>query len=254
MKFLSNKKKKTTGFQNDIIVGNRRNFLFSEAYKSLRTNVLFSLPKEGCRKIIVTSALAGEGKSTVSAHLAASFAEMGSSVLLIDCDLRRGKSHRLFEVKRTPGLANVLAGFSDVNTAVLKTQVENLFILPSGVVPPNPAELLASGRMELLLQEFSKSFDYIILDTSPINVVSDALPLVNLVDGVVVVVRQNYTDQSALTRCLNSLEFAEAKVLGVVFNDVENNTAVKDRRYGYDKGGYYISTRRDGESGFSKNS
>lgn len=244
MKFLQ-KKKKAAAPQNDIIVGNRHSFLFSEAYKSLRTNVLFSLPKEGCRKIIITSPLAGEGKSTVSSHLAASFAEMGASVLFIDCDLRRGKAHRLFEIKRSPGLANVLAGFSDVNTAVSKTQVENLYVLPAGAVPPNPAELLASGRMEALLSEFSKSFDYIILDTSPVNVVSDALPLVNLVDGVLVVARQNYTDQNALIKCIEGLEFVEAKVLGVVFNDVETKTAAKDRRYGYYKGGYYISSRRD---------
>ncbi len=232
-------KKKKQGNQTDIIIGNKQSFLFTEAYKSLRTNVLFSLPKDGCKKLIVTSALAGEGKSTVSTHLAAALAEMGVSVLVIDCDLRRGKTHRLFGVKRSPGLANVLAGFADINSAVQKTSVENLFVLPSGVVPPNPAELLASGRMRELIDEFAKSFDYIILDTSPINVVSDALPLVNLVDGVVVVVRQNYTDKGALERCISSLEFAEAKVLGVVFNDVESKKAAKDRRYGYYKGGYY---------------
>lgn len=246
MKLLSKKKKQT--LQTELIVGNKHSFLFSESYKTLRTNVLFSLPKEGCRKIIVTSALAGEGKSTVSAHLAAAFAEMGASVLLIDCDLRRGKTHRLFEIKRTPGLANVLAGFSDVNAAVTKTKIENLFVLPAGAVPPNPAELLASGRMEVLLSEFSKSFDYIILDTSPINVVSDALQLSSLVDGTLIVARQNYTDQGALGRCIDSLEFVEAKILGIVFNDVQSSSTTKDKRYGYYKGGYYISSRREGDS------
>jgi len=233
------KKKNNSVNQTDIIIGNKQSFLFTEAYKSLRTNVLFSLPKEGCKKFIVTSALAGEGKSTVSTHLAAALADMGVSVLVIDCDLRRGKTHRLFGVKRSPGLANVLAGFADINSAVQKTSVDNLFVLPSGVVPPNPAELLASSRMQELVDEFSKSFDYIVLDTSPVNVVSDALPLVNMVDGVVVVVRQNYTDKGALERCMSSLEFAEAKVLGVVFNDIEGKKAAKDRRYGYYKGGYY---------------
>ncbi len=236
---LKKKKKHAIANQSDIVIGNKQSFLFTEAYKSLRTNVLFSLPKDGCKKFIVTSALAGEGKSTVSTHLAAALAEMGVSVLVMDCDLRRGKTHRLFEVKRSPGLANVLAGFADVNSAVQKTAVENLFVLPSGVVPPNPAELLASNRMKELVDELSKSFDYIVLDTSPINVVSDALPLVNLVDGVVVVVRQNYTDKGALEKCISSLEFADAKILGTVFNDVEGKKAAKDRRYGYYKGGYY---------------
>ncbi len=246
---MSNKKKKHSASQSDIVIGNKQSFLFTEAYKSLRTNVLFSLPKDGCKKFIVTSALAGEGKSTVSSHLAAALAEMGVSVLIIDCDLRRGKIHRLFDVKRTPGLANVLAGFADINSAVQKTAVENLYVLPSGVVPPNPAELLASSRMQQLVDEFSKSFDYIILDTSPVNVVSDALPLSTLVDGVVLVVRQNYTDKGALDRCIASLEFAEAKVLGMVFNDVEAKKAAKDRRYGYYKGGYYsyISSNKSTE-------
>lgn len=240
-------KKKKVNIQGDILVGSRHSFLFTEAYKTLRTNVLFSLTKEGCRKIMVTSPLAGEGKSTVSSQLAVSFAEMGASVLLIDCDLRRGKSFRLFEIKRSPGLANVLAGFSDVNTAVSKTQVENLFVLPSGAVPPNPAELLASPRMELLVSEFEKAFDYIILDTSPLNVVSDALPLVKLADGVVVVTRQNYTDKDDLKRCIENLEFAEAKILGIVLNDVESKPPIKDKRYGYYQGGYYIPTRREPE-------
>lgn len=242
------RKKKSSALYNDIVIGNKQSFMFTEAYKSLRTNVLFSLPKDGCKKLIVTSALAGEGKSTVSSHLAVALAEMGVSVLIIDCDLRRGKIHRLFDVKRTPGLANVLAGFADINSAVQKTSVDNLFLLPAGAVPPNPAELLASNRMQQLLDEFAKSFDYIVLDTSPVNVVSDALPLGALVDGVMLVVRQNYTDKISLDRCISSFEFADTKVLGLVFNDVETKKASKGK-YGYYKGGYYsyVSSSKSAE-------
>lgn len=239
------KKKKESASRSDILVSSKHSFLFTEAYKSLRTNVLFSLSKEGCKKIMITSPLAGEGKSTVSSHLAASLADMGASVLVIDCDLRRGKVHRFFEIKRTPGLANVLAGFTDVNTAIQKTKIDKLYVLPAGVVPPNPAELLASDRMKILVDEFAKSFDYIILDTSPVNVVSDALPLVNLVDGVTVVVRENYTDKVSLDRCMRNLEFAEANIIGTVLNDVSGKTVAKDRRYGYYKGGYYISSKKE---------
>lgn len=238
---LSLRKKKAANFQNDIGINNRHSFLFTEAYKSLRTNVLFSLQKDGCRKLMVTSSLAGEGKSTVATQLAVSFAQMGASVLMADCDLRRGKVHRLFDAKRSPGLANVLAGFSDINTAVQKTRIDNLYLLPAGVVPPNPAELLASGRMDVLMEELSKSFDYIIMDTSPINVISDALPLAGRVDGVIVVARQNYTDRDSLAKCIKNLEFASAKVLGVVFNDVSAKDSAKGRRYGYYKGDYYSS-------------
>ncbi len=243
-KLSKNKKRKSPSVKNDILVSGKHSFMFTEAYKSLRTNILFSLSKEGCKKIMVTSPLASEGKSTVSAHLAASFADMGASVLLIDCDLRRGKSHKFFEVKRSPGLANVLAGFSDVNTAIQKTMIDKLYVLSAGVVPPNPAELLASNRMEMLIEEFSKSFDYIILDTSPVNVVSDALPLVSLADGVAVVVRHNYTDKTALERCIHNLEFAEAKIMGVILNDIAEKTVSRARRYGYYKGGYYAAARR----------
>lgn len=239
------KKKKESASRNDILVSSKHSFLFTEAYKSLRTNILFSLSKEGCKKIMITSPLAGEGKSTVSSHLAASLADMGATVIVIDCDLRRGKVHRFFEIKRTPGLANVLAGFTDVNTAIQKTKIDKLYVLPAGVVPPNPAELLASDRMKILVDEFAKSFDYIILDTSPVNVVSDALPLVNLVDGVAVVVRDNYTDKVSLDRCMGNLEFAGANIIGTVLNDVSGKTVAKDRRYGYYKGGYYISSKKE---------
>ena len=246
MNLFKNKKKQVDS-RPEILVGSRHSFLFTEAYKSLRTNVLFSLTKDGCRKIAISSPLAGEGKSTVSSQLAVSFAEMGASVLLIDCDLRRGRIYRLFEIKRSPGLANVLAGFSDVTAAVTKTQVDNLFVLPSGAIPPNPAELLASPRMQALIEEFEKSFDYIILDTSPINVVSDAIPLVKIADGIVVVTRQNYTDKYDLKRCVNTLEFVGGKILGIVLNGVESKGTITDKRYGYYKGGYYIPTRREPE-------
>lgn len=238
-KLLSFQKKKKSSFQGNIAVGSRQSFAFTESYKSLRTNILFSLPKKGCRKIAITSALSGEGKSTVSAHLAVSFAQMGASVLVIDCDLRCGLVHRLFDTKSNPGLANVLAGFSDINTAVQKTRVENLYLLPAGVVPPNPAELLAPERMDELLNELSKSFDYIILDTAPINVVSDALPLMGKIDGTILVVRQNYTDKDSLFKGIKNLEFASAKVLGIVFNDVVNKQNVKER-YNYSRNSYYL--------------
>ena len=247
MKFNFSKKNSGKDTRTDIPVNSRQSFLFTEAYKALRTNVLFALPKEGCRKIMITSPLAGEGKSTVSSHLAAAFAEMGSKVLIIDCDLRRGKVHRFFEAKRSPGLANVLAGFIEAEDAIQDTQIENLSIIPAGAVPPNPAELLASGKMDEIVSAFSESYDYIILDTSPVNVVSDALPVASLADGIMIVVRENYTDQTALQKCIASLEFAEGKILGVVFNDTTNKATTKDRRYGYYKGGYYISRKDPNE-------
>lgn len=246
MSKLSKKsKRKDLSLKGDILVGNKQSFMFTEAFKSLRTNVMFSLPKEGCKKIMVVSSVASEGKSTISAHLAASLADMGASVLIIDCDLRRGKVHKFFEAKRSPGLANVLAGFTDVNTAVQKTSVDKLYVLSAGVVPPNPSELLASDRMKMLIDEFSKSFDYIIMDTSPVNVVSDALSISSIVDGVVVVARQNYTEKNTFEKCIHNLEFAGAKIIGVVLNDAQEKRTSYSKKYGsYYKSGYYASAKR----------
>ncbi len=242
---MKKSKRKETVHKTDILVSTKQSFMFTEAFKSLRTNIMFSLAKEGCKKIMIASSVSSEGKSTISAHLAVSLADMGASVLVIDCDLRRGKVHKFFEVKRNPGLANVLAGFTDVNTAVQKTSVDKLYILSAGVVPPNPSELLASERMKILIDEFSKSFDYIIMDTSPVNVVSDALAIAPLVDGVVVVARQNYTDKTTFEKCINSLEFAGAKIIGVVLNDAQEKRVSYTKKYSsYYKSGYYASAKR----------
>ena len=241
----SKSKRKEMANKSDILVSTKQSFMFTEAFKSLRTNIMFSLPKEGCKKIMIVSSVSSEGKSTVSAHLAVSLADMGANVLVIDCDLRRGKVHKFFEVKRNPGLANVLAGFTDVNTAVQKTSIDKLYVLSAGVVPPNPSELLASERMKMLMDEFSKSFDYIVIDTSPVNVVSDALALAPLVDGVAVVARQNYTDRNTFEKCIHNLEFAGAKIIGLILNDAHEKTVSYSKKYGsYYKGGYYASARR----------
>ena len=244
-RFSKKSKRKEVALKSDILISTKQSFMFTEAFKSLRTNIMFSLAKEGCKRIMVVSSVASEGKSTISAHLAVSLADMGSSVLVIDCDLRRGKAHKFFEAKRSPGLANVLAGFTDVITAVQKTSIDKLYVLSAGVVPPNPSELLASERMKMLIDEFSKSFDYIIMDTSPVNVVSDALAIAPLVDGVAVVARQNYTDKKTFEKCINSLEFAGAKIIGVVLNDAQEKRTSYTKKYGsYYKSGYYASARR----------
>ncbi len=238
--FNFKKKKKTTRPNDQMVLVDSKNFRFVEAYKSLRTNILFSLQhKEGCRKIMVTSSFQGEGKSVISTNLAACFAQMGSSVLIVDCDLRRSRVHKYLNLKSNPGLANILGGFIDVSTAIQKTSIANLFALSGGVIPPNPSELIGSSRMEMLVKELEKAFDYIIFDTPPVNVVSDALSLVNLVDGVVVVVSQNLSNSVALTKCVQSLEFANAKILGVVFNNVDKNTSGLDYKYGYRSKYYY---------------
>lgn len=202
------------------IIDQNSPFYVRESYKALRTNLIFSLPSGGCKTISVTSSGAGEGKSTNCANIAISFAEMNAKVLIIDCDLRRPNGARLLNIKNSPGLSNYLVGLNSVEEIVCDTAYENLKCIPAGDIPPNPVELLSSDHMEELVNKLKEEYDYIFLDTPPINLVIDNVVMTKYVDGVVVVVLQNSTDKEALKNTLSQLEFAHAKVLGFVLNGV----------------------------------
>ena len=172
------------------ILNEKSPFHVKEAYKALRTNVVFAIPRKGCKKIIVTSSLASEGKSTNCLNLAISFAEIDAKVLLIDCDLRKPNIARLLDISPTPGLSNVLANLASVESTIVHTKYPNLDVIPSGNMPPNPTELLGSPNMKEVLDKLSESYDYIFLDTTPINIVIDAAVMSKLVDGILLIVRQ----------------------------------------------------------------
>ncbi|MBO5836871.1 MAG: CpsD/CapB family tyrosine-protein kinase, partial [Oscillospiraceae bacterium] len=159
-------------------------FVEIEAYKTLRTNIQFTLRGEGCKKICITSSASGEGKSITILNLAISFAEVGKKVLLIDADLRRPAIARLLREPSTIGLTNVLAEIVTPQEAIHKDVYPNLDIIFSGEIPPNPLELLNGAPMEKLIAEMSESYDYILVDTPPAAVVSDACVVANLLDGV----------------------------------------------------------------------
>lgn len=235
-------------------------FRIEEAYKSIRANIMFSVIKKGCKTIVVTSALPNEGKTTTTVNLAVSISQADQRVLLIDGDLRKPKIHKYFSLPNSPGLTNYLSdSFSgkskiDLFGVIHPTQYENLSVLCSGAVPPNPAELLGSEIMANFLENVSKDFDYIIIDTPPVNVVSDALPLIRESDGVVLVVRSNQSTHPELQKALSALEFIDAKILGFVFNFTESKAGKYSRgsysyngygkkysyysKYGYSYGGY----------------
>lgn len=224
------------------ILGEGSSFQVREAYKALRTNVVFSLPTEGCKKIIVTSSLASEGKSTNCLNLAITFAEMNEKVLIIDCDLRRPNLGRLLNVKNSPGLSNCLVGLSSVSEVIRKSEYANLSYITAGNIPPNPAELLSSPKMEKVINELEKEFDYIFFDTAPINLVTDTAVLSKYVHGVIMVVLQASTDKEALRYAMNQLSFVGTKVLGFVLNGVvygnNGNYKYKNKKkyYRYGKG------------------
>lgn len=208
------------------LTGNTQ-FYVTEAYKTIRTNLMFSLNKKGCKKIVFTSAVPKEGKSTTCSNLAITLAQTKSRVLLMDCDLRKSVVHKIFKVKGVPGVSDVIGGLCELEEAFRDTEYPNLKVICAGTVPPNPAELLGGEGMEELLSRLETEFDYILIDSPPVNVVSDALSLSKFCDGVVVVVRQEVTLHPELSKALSSLAFVEAKVLGLILNGLEY------------RGGYY---------------
>lgn len=215
-------------------------FRIEEAYKTIRANIMFSVMKKGCKIIVVTSSIPNEGKTTTTVNLAVSISQADQKVLLIDGDLRKPKIHNYFSIANSPGLTNYLGDkisgkkYADLFSVIHPTEYENLSVLCSGTIPPNPAELLGSEIMAEFLNDVSNDFDYIIIDTPPVNVVSDSLPLIRESDGVVLVVRSNRSTHPELQKALSALEFIDAKILGFVVNFVESK-AGKSSSYRYGK-------------------
>lgn len=231
----------------DINMDSTLKFRVEESYKSIRANIMFSIMKKGCKTIVVSSAVPNEGKTTTTVNLAISFAQAEQKVLLIDGDLRKPKIHNYFSIPNAPGLTNYLGdkvSSSNVKKVSLlnvihATEYKNLFMLSAGTIPPNPAELLGSEPMAEFIKEIGNDFDYIIIDTPPINVVSDALPLIREADGAVLVVRSNKTTHPEIQKAIASLEFIDAKILGFIVNSVDSDSKGK---YGY-SGGYRYDKR-----------
>lgn len=220
-------------------VGAGISFAATEAYKRLRTKIQFSFADENtCHVIGVSSAMAGEGKSTTAINLAYSFAQLGSRVLLIDCDLRRPSVPQKIAVNPNHGLTDFLALQTYLPDVIQKCQLDEVGfnVITSGHVPPNPIELLSSERMGKAITVLRKSFDYIILDLPPVSEVSDALAAAKLTDGMLLVVRQNYCNRRRLEDSIRQFEFMEQRVLGVVICCAEEEGA------GYKKYYYYGNT------------
>lgn len=230
-------------------------FAVQEAYKAIRTNIILSVIKDGCKKLVITSSVPHEGKSTTAVNLAVSLAQAFKRVLLVDCDLRKARIHRALGIPGDPGLTNVLSGLADISDAVHATRYQNLYCLPAGLAAPNPAEMLASERMLSTLAQLEPQFDYIIFDTPPINVVSDALPLIKISDGVVLIVRAGTTVYADFDQALSALEFIEAHIIGVIVNDDNGEEEGGYGNYGkYGKYGKYgNSYGYGGYGGYNKN-
>ena len=215
-------------------------FTAIEQYKILRTNLDFTLPEDvKCPIIGVTSSMRGEGKSTTAVNLSYVLAEKGSPVLLIDGDLRIPSIAKKMRIDSSPGLTDLLMGHGAHMPDFRSALLDNWFILPSGDIPPNPSELLGSRRMEYILNSLRESFDYIIIDLPPVNIVSDALSIASLIKGMVVVVREDYTEKKELERCFRQLQLSNVNVLGCILNESKNDggSYKKYRKHKYYK--YY---------------
>lgn len=200
-------------------------FTATEQYKLLRTNLSFALPEnEGCNIIGVTSSMRGEGKSTTAINLSYVLAESGKKVLLVDGDLRIPTVAKKMLIESPYGLTDLLRREAPLNLESLKSPYhDKWYIMPSGMLPPNPSELLGSKRMGDALKELSAHFDYIILDLPPVNLVSDALAVSKYITGMIVVIRQEYTEKKELATCFRQLRLSNVNVLGCVMNETTSD-------------------------------
>ena len=241
------------------LIGPNLNFAASEAYKRLRTNLNFSMAdKAGCKIIGVTSALKGEGKSTTSINLAYTFAQTGQRVLLIEGDLRLPNIAKRLGIHARPGISNLLVGQCSGNDVLQRSVfLEKVHVITAGDIPPNPAELLSSAQMKQAMDALAQVFDVIILDLPPLTVVADAAIASDLVDGMVVVCRQNYCEKRAEAEAITQLRFTNTKILGFVVtgSEVSNKNYKRYKKnYGsYDSYGYADSANAQKAAPKSRN-
>ncbi len=215
------------------MLGKNLHFAAAEAYKLLRTNLSFSIREgEKCKVVGITSAEKGEGKSTTSINLAYTIAETGKNVLLIECDMRLPNIGTRLGLKKSMGLSNLLAGQEKPSDVLQHSRMlPSLFVITAGSVPPNPSELLSSEKMQSYIEAFKNSFNFIILDLPPVNLVSDALVVSRLVDGFVFVVREEYATKRSFKEAMTKFNVSTSKILGIVMTDVTGKEGGYAKKY-----------------------
>ena len=219
--------------KDELVVYNKPKSNISEDIRTIRTNLMFTSSDEESQVILVTSSIPGEGKSFISSNLATAFAQTDETTLLIDCDLRLGRIHKIFGVSNDKGFSNLLASQSVVNCAdfIKKTPIPNLYVIPRGTVPPNPSELLNSTNTKRVINFLRENFSRIIFDGVPINGLPDSLIMASLVDRVVLVTTAGYTKIDELMEAKKALEKIDANIAGVVVNRVNHTKRGKYSNY-----------------------
>ena len=233
-------KKSSTTSSVHLLLNDSTPFAIRESFNRLRTNLMYTLnDKEGCPIFAVTSDDESAGKSTVMTNIAISYAMSGKKVLLIDADMRAPRQHRVFGLDhKTAGLSELLSGIKQSSDEVIFPHyTEGLHILLAGRVPPNPSELIMSPRFEELLNECRQSFDALFIDFPPVGIVTDTLSVKDMITGYIFVVRSGVCDAKKARAALDAMKQVDAKVLGIVLNDVN----AKTRKNSYKRGYYYKS-------------
>ena len=222
----------------------------AEVFRTLRTNIQFMNSKKDLKTLLVTSTMPGEGKSWVAANLAITFAQAGKKVLIIDADMRKGRQHTMFNVENRMGLSNFLSGIDEMgrneNLDVLKyvkaTEIQNLYLIPAGNVPPNPSELLASEITINMIEKLKEVFDFIIFDGTPSLLVTDALIISRLVDSTVIVTEYNRAKKDNLEKVKKDIENIGGRIAGIILNKIPVNAKKYMSTY------YYSSTNKPVEA------
>lgn len=214
---------------NKLVINTNPKGGVAEAIRTLRTNLQFTFVDNDIKVLEVTSSIPNEGKSFISSNLAVSFSLLNMKVLLIDCDLRKGCQEKIFNLEEEKGLSNLLLDdMKNYKKYIHKTSINKLFVLPKGIIPPNPSELLGSEKNKKLLEKLKAEYDLIILDCPPVNAVADALTLTPFADEVIIVCSMKKTPTDLLINTKKLLENAGAKIAGVVVNNEEK---AKDKYY-----------------------
>ena len=212
-----------------IISYNDPKSVISEQYRAIRTNIEYSNVDQNTKTILVTSSDKNEGKTTTVSNLAVSFANLNKKVLLIDCDLRNASIHKMFRLNNIYGLTDILAKDRAVDKCIQETELENLYVLTAGAIPPNPAEILSSDKMKNLIEDLKNIYDYIFIDTPPIGLVTDAGALSSFIDGVVLVVKSESVEKKYLEETKKKLDAVDARILGAILNSYKSEQ--KDYNY-----------------------
>lgn len=226
--------------EDEALLCEKMNFSGREAYKLLRTNLLFTLAdNSSCKVVGVSSSVRGEGKSTCSINLAYTLAQSGSKVLIVDMDMRLPSIAKKLHLDDKLGLSDFLINNASKKDIIKPTKYENLDLVLSITIPPNPSELIQSEAMTRFINSLKKEYDFIVLDLPPVNVVSDALAAKDLMDGILVVVREGYTDKYSLADCVRQLQFMEFNILGFVLTNAGGELSYSSKYNKYKRYKYY---------------